>query len=351
MSKSKLIKMKLQTPVEIRAGRVEISPSDRIMVLGSCFADNIGQRMKNIGMDVFVNPFGTLYNPASVSEAVERLSSGRPFDTSECRMMGSGAGLVCSFSHHTSFARRTETEFLAHANAVLSEASEFFRSCNRLIITLGTSWCYRHIGDDRIVSNCLKRDAKEFARIRLSVDDSVSLLENIAAHCCPDSLPDGAPGKSIIFTVSPIRHLRDGAHENQLSKAALLLFTDRLCRTFPDRCDYFPAYEIVLDELRDYRFYDTDMAHPSSQAVDYVWERFSEAYFDENTRAVNREWVRLLQALRHRPLTPDRETYRKFVVQNILKLENFRKKYAFFDVTEELTAARQLLATLETDEI
>ena len=146
MSKSKLIKMKLQTPVEIRAGRVEISPSDRIMVLGSCFADNIGQRMRNIGMDVFVNPFGTLYNPASVSEAVERLSSGRPFDTSECRMMGSGAGLVCSFSHHTSFARRTETEFLAHANAVLSEASEFFRSCNRLIITLGTSWCYRHIG-------------------------------------------------------------------------------------------------------------------------------------------------------------------------------------------------------------
>ena len=300
MSKSKLIKMKLQTPVEIRAGRVEISPSDRIMVLGSCFADNIGQRMRNIGMDVFVNPFGTLYNPASVSEAVERLSSGRPFDTSECRMMGSGAGLVCSFSHHTSFARRTETEFLAHANAVLSEASEFFRSCNRLIITLGTSWCYRHIGDDRIVSNCLKRDAKEFARIRLSVDDSVSLLENIAAHCCPDSLPDGAPGKSIIFTVSPIRHLRDGAHENQLSKAALLLAVDGICRRHVS-CDYFPAFEIVMDELRDYRFYAEDMLHPSAQTIEYIWERFCDAAVPEKDWPAIREMEKRYRQSCHRP--------------------------------------------------
>lgn len=300
MSKSKLIKMKLQTPVEIRAGRVEISPSDRIMVLGSCFADNIGQRMRNIGMDVFVNPFGTLYNPASVSEAVERLSSGRPFDTSECRMMGSGAGLVCSFSHHTSFARRTETEFLAHANAVLSEASEFFRACNRLIITLGTSWCYRHIEDDRIVSNCLKRDAKEFARMRLSVGDSVSLLENIAAYCCPDSLPDGVSGKGIIFTVSPIRHLRDGAHENQLSKAALLLAVDEICRRHV-ACDYFPAFEIVMDELRDYRFYAEDMLHPSAQTIEYIWERFCDAAVPEKDRPAIREMEKRYRQSCHRP--------------------------------------------------
>lgn len=145
--------------------------------------------------------------------------------------------------------------------------------------------------------------------------------------------------------------MKDGAHGNQLSKSALLLFTDELCRAYPERCFYFPAYELVMDELRDYRFYDRDMVHPSQQAVDYVWEKFSETYFDEATHSVNREWGRLLQALRHRPLTPDRKTYRQFVVQNILKLEKFREKYTFFDVTDELAAARQLLATLESDEI
>ena len=159
------------------------------------------------------------------------------------------------------------------------------------------------------------------------------------------------PRVKLLFTVSPVRHMKDGAHGNQLSKSALLLFTDELCRAYPERCFYFPAYELVMDELRDYRFYDRDMVHPSQQAVDYVWEKFSETYFDEATRSVNREWGRLLQALRHRPLTPDRKTYRQFVVQNILKLEKFREKYTFFDVTDELAAARQLLATLETDEI
>lgn len=267
--------MKLQTPVEAKSGKVKISPADRIMVLGSCFADNIGQRMKDIGMNVCVNPFGTLYNPASVSYAIDRLRSGDPFTAGECRMMGSGAGLICSFSHHTSFARKTEEEFLAHANTALEDASAFFRSCNKLIITLGTSWCYRHLEDDRIVSNCLKRDAKEFVRLRLGEEDSVSFMENAV---CPekDKGLSGSCGKEVIFTVSPIRHLRDGAHENQLSKAALLLAVDEMCRRH-DFCDYFPAYEIVMDELRDYRFYAEDMVHPSTQTVGYIWERFRDA--------------------------------------------------------------------------
>ena len=182
-------KMKLQTPVEVKAGQVTFSPSDKIMVLGSCFADNIGQKMKNIGMDAMVNPFGTLYNPASISYAVDRLKSGTPFSASECRMMGSGAGMVCSFSHHTSFARKSEEEFLAHANAVLSDASDFFRSCSLLIITLGTSWCYKHVADDRIVSNCLKRDAKEFIRLRLGVEDSAALIEQAISLAGNEDVP------------------------------------------------------------------------------------------------------------------------------------------------------------------
>ena len=294
-------KMKLQTPVEVKAGQVTFSPADKIMVLGSCFADNIGQKMKNIGMDVMVNPFGTLYNPASISYAVDRLKGGTPFSASECRMMGSGAGLVCSFSHHTSFARNSEEEFLAHANAVLSEASDFFRSCSLLIITLGTSWCYKHIADDRIVSNCLKRDAKEFIRLRLGVEDSAALIEQaISMAGNEDVPPENFREKRVIFTVSPIRHLRDGAHENQLSKASLLLAVDEICRKH-DFCGYFPAYEIVMDELRDYRFYAEDMVHPSAQAVEYIWERFCEAAVSEKDRETIRKMEKTFRQSCHRP--------------------------------------------------
>lgn len=289
--------LKLQTPAGIRPGKIRISADDRIMVLGSCFADNIGRKMKESGMDVCVNPFGTLYNPASVAQAVERLSSGKEFETSECRMMGSGAGLVCSFSHHTSFARKTVQEFLDNANAVLKEAAEFYGSCTRVIITLGTSWCYRHMGDGRIVSNCLKRDAREFERLRLGAEESEGHLRKIIGTA-PDK--GGFREKQFIFTVSPIRHLRDGAHENQLSKASLLLAIDRICSEY-GQCDYFPAYEIVLDELRDYRFYAEDMVHPSQQAVDYIWECFCETAIADSDREKIREMEKLHRQSLHRP--------------------------------------------------
>ena len=257
--------LKLQTPVEAGRSKVSISLKDKIFVLGSCFADNIGRKMVDLGFDVCVNPFGTIYNPVSVCNSIARLASGIPFSEDECVPMGAGAGLVCSFSHHTSFARRTEEEFLNVANASLEEASHRWKAASKVIITLGTAWIYEYTRSGEVVSNCLKIDAKEFSRRRLSIRETATLLMNmIARH----------PDKEFIFTVSPIRHLKDGAHGNQLSKSTLLLALDQVLAKFPDRCDYFPAYEIVLDELRDYRFYAPDMVHPSEQAVDYLWNRF-----------------------------------------------------------------------------
>ncbi len=257
--------LKLQTPVEAGLSKVSISLKDKIFVLGSCFADNIGRKMVDLGFDVCVNPFGTIYNPVSVCNSIARLSSGIPFTESECVQMGAGAGLVCSFSHHTSFARRTEGEFLNVANAALEEASRRWKAANKVIITLGTAWIYEYASSGEVVSNCLKIDAKEFTRRRLSLRETYTLLMNMVAR---------HPEKEFIFTVSPIRHLKDGAHGNQLSKSTLMLALDEVLAKFPDRCDYFPAYEIVLDELRDYRFYAPDMVHPSEQAVDYLWNRF-----------------------------------------------------------------------------
>ena len=257
--------LKLQTPVETGLSKVSISLNDKIFILGSCFADNIGQKMIDLGFDVCVNPFGTIYNPVSVCNSIARLSSGIPFSEDECVPMGAGAGLICSFSHHTSFARRTDDEFLNVANAALEEASRRWKAATKVIITLGTAWVYEYSRTGEVVSNCLKIDAKEFTRRRLSVRESSTLLMNMLTR---------HPDKEFIFTVSPIRHLKDGAHGNQLSKSSLLLALDEVLTKFPDRCDYFPAYEIVLDELRDYRFYAPDMVHPSSQAVDYLWSRF-----------------------------------------------------------------------------
>ena len=285
--------LKLQTPVETGRSKVGVSLNDKIVILGSCFADNMGQKMVDLGFDVCLNPFGTLYNPVSVCNSVARLTSGIPFSKDECVQMGAGAGLVCSFSHHTSFARRTEDEFLQVANASLKEASLRWKAASKVIITLGTAWIYEYLRSGETVSNCLKIDAKEFSRRRLSVRETATLLMNmIARH----------PEKEFMFTVSPIRHFKDGAHGNQISKSTLLLALYEVLAKFPERCEYFPAYEIVLDELRDYRFYAADMIHPSDQAVDYLWSRFVRFAMPESELPALDARRRELLRAQHRPI-------------------------------------------------
>lgn len=254
--------IKLSTPVSAAPMDARISLEDKIMVLGSCFADNIGSRLMDGGFDVCVNPFGTLYNPVSICNAVARFESGQPFGEADCVEMGAGAGLICSFFHHTSFARATREEFLSNANASLSEASAFWKSCSKVIISLGTAMVWKREKNGEVVSNCLKRPASEFTHEMLGVTHIFALLQLlVSSH----------PSKQFIFTVSPIRHMGDGAHANTLSKATLQLSLAKV------QADYFPAYEILLDELRDYRFYADDLVHPSRLAEDIIWQRFLES--------------------------------------------------------------------------
>ena len=281
--------MKLQTPVADEKCKVGISYKDKIMMLGSCFTDNIGRQLADYGFDVCINPFGTLYNPASIASAIERLVSMKPFTQDDCVEIGAGDRRICSFHHHTSFSGNDAEEFLEKANESLARAASFFRGCNKVIMTLGTSWCFRHIGSDSIVANCLKHPASEFRRERLSPEEISVLLRQITATSC------GSP-KEYIFTVSPIRHFKDGAHGNQLSKAGLLLGIDS---AIDGRADYFPAYEIVMDELRDYRFYAEDMCHPSSQAVEYIGERFLGWALPDEERSILEENIRKYRQSRH----------------------------------------------------
>lgn len=282
--------LKLQTPVTDLKCRVGISYDDKIMFLGSCFSDNIGRQLSDYGFDVCVNPFGTLYNPLSILNSVRRLIEQTPFTSEDCIRIGAGDGRFCSFSHHTSFAADTSEEFLSRADAALKSASEYFRSCTKVVITLGTSWCFRHIASDMIVSNCLKRDAKEFTREFISAVQTSEALREIKRLCSQAASADeGFVPKNFIFTVSPIRHFKDGAHGNQLSKSALLLGVNEV---MSDNSDYFPAYEIMMDELRDYRFYAEDMCHPSSQAVDYIRERFLRWALPENEQETLNERIK-----------------------------------------------------------
>ena len=291
--------MKLFTEVHCEKN-ITIAHSDPVCVLGSCFADEMGARLEAAGFDVLRNPFGTLYNPASLAAAVARLDSAEPFTREDCVEMGAGAGLVCSFSHHTSFARPTAEEFLANANARLSEDATRWRSCRVVLLTLGTAWVWRALErpGQPVVANCLKRPAREFAHELLSVEACAELLRGII---------ETHPEKRFLLTVSPIRHLGAGAHANTLSKSTLHLAADQVISSFAGlTCEspvsYFPAYEIVNDELRDYRFYADDLVHPAPAAVQLIWERF----LDTCTDPVDRECIlaaeRASRAAAHRPL-------------------------------------------------
>lgn len=256
------------TPAE--AGN-KIDYSNKILMLGSCFTTEIGKILQEYKFDVMVNPFGVLYNPCSISRSIKRLIECKPFCQEDIIRTNptdaSAPARYASFWHHSSFARSTGEEFLSNANSSMAEASQFLKQADTIIITLGTAWTFRYNATGEIVSNCHKRLAKEFTRELLSIEFCTKELLEIA-NCLPD--------KNIIFTVSPIRHLKDTAHGNQISKATLLLGIEETIHEC-NWCSYFPSYEIMMDELRDYRFYAEDMVHPSALAVKYIFEKFRES--------------------------------------------------------------------------
>lgn len=279
--------MKLTTPVTIEPLEQKLGFGDKFLFMGSCFADSVGELMRESGFDTTLNPFGVLYNPASLAQSFERLGTGEPFTAAD---VVTSEGFYTSFYHHSRFNRESPEQFLKDANGALSAAAQKFQEATVCVVTLGTSWVFRHIDRDLIVSNCHKIPAREFLRERLSIEDCTGYLGKIVAS---------HPDKRWIFTVSPIRYMAFGAHGNQLSKSTLLLAIDALQQKYPSVA-YFPAYEIMMDELRDYRFYEENLTHPSRQAVEYIFECFRQFAIDpacEERIAASRKAAR---AARHR---------------------------------------------------
>ena len=309
-----------QTKVAIPPTELNITYENSIMTLGSCFAENIGQKMQAVCFETDINPFGVLYNPVSISNSIRLLIENKPFTGND---IFKNRDLWQSFSHSSLFSATSPGKCLENINERFLRATSFLKQADFLLITFGTAWVYEERKSGSVVSNCHKLPARNFIRRRLTVDEIVADYSGLI-----NELTTQFPRLKIIFSVSPIRHWKDGAHENNISKSTLILAIDELQRKFKT-VDYFPAYEIQMDELRDYRFYASDMLHPSDVAVDYIWQRFSETYFDEVTTRMKKEFEQLLGDLSHRPLFPDSDEYLKFQQHVQKKKSDFEKKYPF----------------------
>ena len=283
-----------------------------------------------------LNPFGVLYNPLSISEALMRLMKFRQYGDEELTCFPDGGW--STWLHHSRYSHSVKEMALATINASLEAGSRALAEADMLVITWGTAWVYQLRNTGEVVGNCHKVPEREFVRYRLSVEEIVAEYTQQLGRLWTLN-----PKVRVLFTVSPVRHLKDTLHGNQLSKATLLLAVDELCRRYPDRLHYFPAYEIVMDELRDYRFYAEDMAHPSAQAVEYVWERFVEHVTDRDAQAFIAEWTKMVRAMAHRPFRPEAEEYKRFVEQNIEKIMALKERYPYLEVQNEIDTWHTLL--------
>lgn len=311
--------MKLNTPVEIKPLEKRLTYKDSILFVGSCFADEIGRRCTERYFDTRVNPFGVLFNPCSISDCLGLLE-GYGINADQCSFIPDDvietSGGFCSFHHHGSMARPTAQEFLDNANRVLADASDFYYREGWVVVTLGTAFIYTDKESGNVVANCHKLPADRFERTMISADQVFdSLSQYVAAR----------PQRQWIFTVSPVRHLADGLHANTLSKATLHLGVQKLVERYPN-AHYFPAYEILIDELRDYRFYADDMMHPSAQAADYIFERFMDFALADSDRPLLSEAEKVRGMMEHRILNPGTPQAAQFEAQRTRALDSFLEK-------------------------
>ena len=275
--------MKLQTIVDIAPSNRKIGYEDSILMIGSCFADSIGEQMVQRNLRVTCNPFGTLYNPLSIAQALTMTDMPELIEHD---------GLWHSMAHHGSFSRADKDEAEQAIRASIETMQKTLHEATVVIVTFGTSWVYEWKGE-RVVGNCHKLPETNFTRRRLTAEEIVAAWK---------PLLERYGDKHWVFTVSPIRHIKDGLHENQLSKATLLQAVEKLTGEAGLTADYFASFEIMLDELRDYRFYADDLVHPSSLAVNYIWERFVDTFCTPQTKNEMNIQHKRWQFEHHRPL-------------------------------------------------
>jgi hypothetical protein len=310
-----MAQMNLRTAFPIEHSPVKIDHTDSVMFVGSCFASSVGAMMEKGKIPVMINPSGTVYNPVSVGTTIDQLITARKFTEDDLYCHN---GLWLSFNHYTEFSSDSAPETLDKINARLSEASDFLRKASFLFITFGTARIYRFRQTGKIVSNCHKIPSGQFSQELLKVSEITELWVKLL-----DRITESFPSLKVVFTISPVRHIKDGAHGNQLSKSTLFLAVEDLL-SHPSHPGYFPAYEIMMDDLRDYRFYDDDMLHPSSSAINYIWEKFTDSWLSPATLKLWEDISSIRAGMAHRfnnGSEKDRIRFAESMLSRISKLE------------------------------
>lgn len=303
--------MNFTTQIPISKHKNNISHKDKIMLLGSCFTENIGNKLSINGFETLINPFGILYNPFSICSSLNRIINLKFLDSEDLVKVNE---FWFSYEHHGVFRDEKCDNLLQTINLGITKANLFLKQTNWLIITLGTAWVFFLKENNKILGNCHKLNPQLIDKKLLSVDE---IVENTSLTI--NNIREINPNIKIILTVSPIRHWKQGYRENLISKSSLHLATNQLCETIND-CFYFPAYEIVMDELRDYRFYQADMLHPSEIAVDYIWEKFSTHLFSDSTANLCKDYCKLHSMKQHKAFNPESQGYKNHLIK-IAKLE------------------------------
>jgi hypothetical protein len=296
--------MNFTTKIPISKYHNPIDYNSKILSLGSCFAENMGEKFEYFKFQNTVNPFGIIFNPISIEKSISRIVNQELF--SEKDVFFHNERWSC-YEVHSELSHENKEEFIKNLNSILQATNHQITKSTHLIITYGTSWVYRKKSSNEIVANCHKVPQNQFDKeiltvetIEKSIKNSIDLIQKVNPNC------------NFIFTISPVRHIKDGFVENQRSKAHLITALHSSNFELPTS-SYFPSYEILMDELRDYRFYADDMLHPSQAAIDYIWIKFFENYFDEKEFATMNQVCEIQRALRHRPFNPNSQSHQQFL--------------------------------------
>ncbi len=332
--------MKFHFEFDIKRAPKPVQHPQQLMLMGSCFTENIGDKLRKHKFNVLENPNGILFNPVSVAEAVDSYLSGKMFTTSDIFLHNE---TWHSWKHHSRYSGITAEECISKINSSITQAQQYLKHTDHLMITLGSAWLYTLTPEaanavpGSVAANNHKAPASWFRKRLMQVTEAVALLGDMIRN-----LQAYNPSLQIIFTISPVRHLREGVIENNRSKAVLIQAVHELVERF-EQLYYFPAYELVIDDLRDYRFYAEDLVHPNYHATQYVWEKFTEACMNEETRSLMKEIAELNLAFQHKPFNPGTFQHQKFLKTYLVKTQSLQERHPYLDLSGELEYFRNHL--------
>jgi hypothetical protein len=312
--------MQFTTQIPIAKSNTPVDYTSKVLSLGSCFAQNMGEKFAYYQFQNTVNPFGIIFNPISIQRLMERAVNNQKFTADD--LFFHNESWHC-FELHSEMSQPERNEMLEHINGILEQFVQDLQKATHLVITLGTAWVYKHLTSQQIVANCHKIPSSAFEKELLSADQIKQSLSEITFL-----VRSLNPEVHFIFTVSPVRHLKDGFVENQRSKAHLISALHSFLQ-FDADSSYFPAYEIMMDELRDYRFYADDLLHPNALAIEYIWQKWTETHINSSCYSLMEEVAYLRKALAHRPFQPQSESHQKFLSQLQIRIEKLQSQLGF----------------------